>query len=208
MRNERSVPVLISLLLAVLGPGLAGCERGSRMYLDGLEVSGVLYEPISTREGVHPDRSVLKDRANPFVLASVFPEDRWFIQNHGGDVLAFYAWATWLARAPSGESQYYAALSLQSIYEKGEAEEAHLAQVQQTAIAAFQALLDEFPDSVSYSVVPGTGEVVPFRLAPLSYQGIVALGGKPEHGWTQVLVPDQNGDGEPESTVIQIKMDP
>jgi len=197
-----------SLLVGLLGLGWQGCgESGSRQFLDGLETTGTVFSPISAKEGVHPDRSVLDDAGNPFVLASIGQEDRWYIQSNGGDILAFYSWATLLARGPSGENQYFSAMKLKDIYEKGAVKLELLSQVQETGIAAFQAVLDEFPNSVSYYVDPGTKEVIPFRLAPLAYDGIVALGGKPKHGWIKVQGPDENGDGQPESTVIQAGMD-
>jgi hypothetical protein len=56
------------------------------------------------------------------------------------------------------------------------------------AIAGFQAVLDEFPDSVTFD---STGTQT-FRLATPALMGILDLNGDVNGDW--VLVVDQNGD--------------
>ncbi|MEZ4472835.1 MAG: hypothetical protein R3F60_19020 [bacterium] len=54
------------------------------------------------------------------------------------------------------------------------------------AIAAFQAVLDDFPESVTFDA---TGTLA-FGLATPAYEGIVELGGVPQGGWTLVATAD------------------
>jgi hypothetical protein len=55
------------------------------------------------------------------------------------------------------------------------------------AIRAYQAVLDNFPESVTYDP---TGKI-PYSLATMSLQGILGLGGTPQGGW--VLVKGEDG---------------
>ena len=78
-------------------------------------------EPLrlhTANEGVHPDRSVLDDPANPFALGKLTDATIWQLQSNGGAVAAFYAWATANAHGANGERQYYAALDVMTIYER------------------------------------------------------------------------------------------
>ena len=58
--------------------------------------------------------------------------------------------------------------------------------VKTMAIRAYQSVLDNFPDSVSFDAT-GT---VSFRLATPAYKAIVARGGKVEGDWVLVTTPD------------------
>ena len=142
----------------------------------------VLY---SADEGVHPDRSVLDDPGNPFADGALSDAAIWEIQRSGGAVAAFYAWATQNARGATGERQYYAALDLKVIFERELTEEPPA--VRARAIRAFQAVLDHFPDAVTYDA---TGTIA-YELATPSVQAILDLGGEVQGGW--VLVTREDG---------------
>ncbi len=137
--------------------------------------------------GVHPDRSVLEDPDNLFAQGALSQDAVWELQRSGGNVAAFYAWATLLARGASGERQYYVALDLKAIYERAQAEAGDLPQVRTNAIRGFQTVLDVFPDAVTYDA---TGTIA-YELATPSVEAILDLGGDPE-GWVLVTTPEGN----------------
>jgi hypothetical protein len=137
-------------------------------------------------EGVHPDRSVLDDPANPFAEGALSQDMVWELQRSGGNVAAFYAWATLHARGASGERQYYVALDLEAIHSLRQAEDDDLPEVRDRAIRAYQAVLDYFPDAVTYDA---TGTIA-YELATPSLQGILRLGGTPTGGWVLVMLAD------------------
>ena len=93
-----------------------------------------------------------------------------------------------LAREPTGEHQFFTATKLRDIYNAREVEGILREEVRQHAIDAFQAVLDEFPDSV---IVDATG-TQNFRLATPSMIGILDLNGDVLGDW--VLLPDENGN--------------
>ena len=137
-------------------------------------------------EGVHPDRSVLDDPDNPFATGELSDETVWRVQSSGGNVAAFYAWATANARGASGERQYYTALDLKAIYTQEQAVDDDLDLTRDLAIRGFQAVLDYFPDAVTYDA-SGT---VAYELATPSVQAILDLGGEVMGGWVLVTRAD------------------
>ena len=156
---------------------------------DGVPWSGeslpaelVLHGP---KEGVHPDRTVLEDPANPFAFGELTDATIWQLQSNGGAVGAFYAWATANARGPTGERQYYAALDLKTIYERGLAPKDDLPAIREVALGGFQAVLAYFPKAVTYDK---TGTIA-YELATPSVQAILDLGGTAD-GWVLVMTPD------------------
>ena len=91
-------------------------------------------------------------------------------------------WDAILALNPYGEAQYYAAHDLQQIFRTGQADETLLPEAKDHAIRGYQAVLDFFPDTVTYDA---SGKI-PMSLATMSLQGILALGGTPQNGWALV----------------------
>jgi hypothetical protein len=176
---RKTLPLLFALLTAcsVDGQAWTGTPLGGD---DKLVLA-------SADEGVYPDTSVLADPANPFADGAVGEATIWQIQESGGPVAAFYAWATLLARGPGGERQFYVAINLKTIYESAMAVERDMPVVRTLAIRGFQAVLDHFPDAVTYDV---TGTIA-WDLATPSVEHILALGGEVEGGW--VLVETEGG---------------
>jgi hypothetical protein len=177
---KRFVPVVL-LLLASLA---AACAT------DGAPWSGEVLpaEPLvlqSPNEGVHPDRSVLDDPANPFADGELTDATIWQLQANGGAVAAFYAWATQNARGATGERQYYTSLDLKTVFDRGLAAEQDLPLVKDVAIRGFQAVLAYFPDAVTYDA-SGT---IAYELATPSVMAILELGGTAD-GWVLVMTPD------------------
>lgn len=147
--------------------------------------------------GVHPSTSVLDDPNNPFRFDGVGVETKWTLLTYATNGASFYAWATLLATQPNGEHQYYTALTLQRIHDQDEVTAVEKPFVRDMALAGYAALLEHFPESVSFDPSGNFG----FRLAPLAYQGILDLGGTPPPGWVVVTV---EGGG---TTVIPVPDD-
>lgn len=179
MIRNIAAAVAVAVLFTVAGCATDGTPwSGEALPAEPL----VLYSPD---EGVHPDRSVLDDPANPFADGELTDQTIWQLQANGGAVAAFYAWATASARGATGERQYYAALDLKTIYERGLAPEADLPLVRDVAIRGFQAMLAYFPDAVTYDA-SGT---IAYELATPSVLAILELGGTVD-GWVLVTTPD------------------
>jgi hypothetical protein len=165
----------------VLALAAAGCAAdGDPWEGETLPTELTLFSP---NQGVHPDRSVLDDPANPFVAGALADETVWQLQSNGGNVAAFYAWATANARGASGERQYYTALDLKAIYQLDQAAEDDREAVRDLAIRGFQAVLDYFPEAVTYDA---TGTIA-YELATPSVQAILDLGGEVTGGWVLVM---------------------
>ncbi len=159
-------------LLLAAAVGISGCyDRAGYVYGENLD--GLTLQLHSENVGVYPDQTVLEDPNNPFRLNSPGAETKWQIQSGGDHVAAFYAWATLLARGPYGEAQFYTATNLVTIYQNGEASQEDLPRVRLQAIRAFQAMLDNFPDAVTYDA---TGTIA-YELVTPAYKGITDLGG-------------------------------
>ncbi len=175
----------ISFVLVLALVVAAGCTAdGDPWDGESLPTELTLYSPDV---GVHPDRSILDDPDNPFAVGALADTTVWELQSNGGNVAAFYAWATANARGASGERQYYAALDLKAIYQLDQAIEDDLPTVRDLAIRGFQAVLDHFPEAVTYDA---TGTIT-YELATPSYNAILDLGGEVTGGWILIT----NADG-------------
>jgi hypothetical protein len=167
---------------------LAACTK-TPSFLYGESVANVHFHVYSTNEGVYPDHSVLLDPNNPFAADPPGDQAKWDLQANAGPAVSFYSWATLNANAAlgNGEDQYYTAINLQQLYQTGQVDSADSAKTLTLALQAYQAVLDYFPTSVTYFVANGP----PTDLATLSYEAIVALGGKVQGNW--LLVTGANG---------------
>lgn len=169
-------------LMALL---VAGCEIPPPEYQYGFNITGMTLELYSDDVGIHPNLDVLVDPNNPFAEYGVGSETKWDILAQGGNVAAFYAWATVLANEPTGENQFYTAIKLRDIYTVGEAPQEDLPRVKAMAIRGFQGVLDYFPESVTYDAT-GT---ISARLATFAYNEIIGLGGRVQGDWVLVQTP-------------------
>ena len=165
----------------------AGCGEGGDFEF-GENISGVTFAFYHADEGIHPSKVVLDNPRNPFRFDAIGSDTKWDILGNGGNAGAFYAWATLLAREPTGEHQFYTATKLRDIYNAREVVGTERERVRQMAIDGFQAVLDFFPDSVTFD--PTATQA--FRLATPSVMGILDLNGDVLGDW--ILVPDQNGE--------------
>ena len=173
-------------LASVVALGVVACELPAPQYRYGVALGDVRLQLIDENEGVYPNTSVLLDPNNPFAADGVDDPTRWIIQDAGFWPASFYSWATALAERPSGENQLYTALAAQQLYERRAADNGLLFPIRAIALSGFQAVLDQFPDDVTYDA---TGTIA-YPVAPTAYAGIEALGGTPV-GW--VLVEGDDG---------------
>jgi PAS domain-containing protein len=165
----------------------SACGGDDSEFLFGENISGLTFKFFNENEGIHPSKVVLDNPRNPFRYRVISLESKFKILDSGGNAGAFYAWATLLAREPTGEHQYYTATKLRDIYDAREVEGADRERVRQMAIRGFQTVLDDFPDSVTVDVTTTQS----FRLATPALMGILDLNGDVEGDW--VLVLDDNG---------------
>ncbi len=185
MTLQRTLRIALGSV-ALLGlTALSGCADGPP-YVYGERVTGMTFAPFDDTVGVHPSDRVLSDPNNPFVDQAPFGEVRWDIEASGDPVAAFYSWSTLLAYQAVGEHQFYAALNMHRIFDARRAAADDLDAVRQLAIAGYQAVLDEFPESVTFDA---SGDIA-YGLATPSYRGIVELGGAPRGGWQLVATPE------------------
>lgn len=157
------------------------CQLPAPQYDYGIALNEVELALIDELEGVHPNRSVLVNPNNPFAEDGITEEARWIIQDAGYWPASFYSWGTALANQPTGENQLYTAQAAQQIYERRAAETALLYFVRNIAIAGYQAVLDHFPDDVTYDA---TGTIA-YPVAPTAFAAIESLGATPI-GWVMV----------------------
>jgi hypothetical protein len=155
---------------------LLGCANEPATWYYGEDLSKVTIVPIHWDEGVYPNTSVIEDPNNPFA-DGIDAEAKWDILARD-PVPGFYAFATALAYQPTGEHQFYAANCLQNSYDAGRLAPDDLYWAWSAAVRGYQAVIDEFPDSVTYDA---TGTIA-YPLAPLAHDAILALGGTPEEG--------------------------
>ncbi len=184
MRPTSAIVPTAALAAALLA---AGCsEPGPFRY--GSPLGEAPLRLFDESAGIHPSKAVLDDPGNPFARASSGPETKWAIESAGHAVAAYYSWATWLANEPTGEHQYYVAVNLGRIWTRGLARQEDLPAVREMALAAYQSVLDHFPDAASWDAT-GTFS---FELVTAAYRGILDLGGTPAGGW--LLVQDPHGN--------------
>jgi hypothetical protein len=164
-------------------PLLLACTDAVATWEVGADLSALDVLLIAPDEGVHPSPSVLADPTNPFDARVL--DVKW-------EILAsdcapgFYAFATALAVQPTGEHQYYTAWCMQQLVDAARLRPEDDAAGWRIAVDGYQQVLDAFSGSVTYDAAGTTA----WPLAPLAYEGILALGSDPV-GWT--AVEDENG---------------
>jgi len=182
---------MYNLLIKHLSLGLlllvAACGD-PREYRVAIDTEEVQFEFFSSTEGIYPSRVTLSNPNNPFVNYAIGSETKFAFEEGTSKAAAFYAWATLLATEATGENQFFVGLNLSALLEAGEVPDDQRESVRELAIAAFQSVLDNFPDSLLFDATATRS----FRLATPSFLGIIELNGKPEGDW--VLVQDEDGN--------------
>ncbi len=182
---------LTIFLVCVLQMALCSCDMDEAEYIVPIDLSTLTFELHSVKMGIYPDESVMTDPNNMFVEDPIFialgddPGFRWrsliYADDNGleepqAHILAFYCWATVLVKEKTGEAQFYAATRLKAIYENELVDEATLPTVKQMALNGFYAVLEHFPDSVTYDETGTTA----FKLSEWAKHHIEQLGGNPD----------------------------
>jgi hypothetical protein len=187
--------------LACAALALTACGEPAQ-YRFGFNASGMRFSPFHPNEGVYPSQAVLADPANPFRTYPLSVDTKWNLQSGGASVAAFYAFATALTGEPTGENQFYAARNLATVAQANAlTDPSQRQQVLQMAINGYQAMLDFFPDAVSFDATGTTS----FRLATPAYTAIRALGGKVRGDW--LLVTTATGEEAVRSSSVPLVVD-
>jgi len=173
----------VPCFLAILG---AGCSNEATFYYED-SLSDLPLALSDPDEGIYPSKAALSDPGNPFAEANVGAETKWQIQSGAGPIPAFYVWATILARQPGGEAQFYVGKNLAAAFLSGDTRVEDPEAIKAQAIRAYQMVLDQFPDSVTYDA---SGKIA-YDLVTPAYVGIIALGGTVQGGW--ILVTKEDG---------------
>jgi hypothetical protein len=190
MCNSRFEPRALGLFAALLLAGLAGgCTEEPGDYRFGFNVTGIEFTFFDEDEGIFPSDVTLTNPNNPFRFTGVAPDTKFELLAQGGNAGGFYAMATVLASIPTGEHQFFTAVKLHDMAVSGElADDPEVeCRVTRMAARAYQTVLDEFPDAVSF-----LQDATPFYLAPLAYGGIQDLGLPVQGDW--VLATDDDGN--------------
>lgn len=167
------------------------CGGDNEEFRFGFNATGIEFVFFSENEGIHPSRDTLQNPNNPFREFAIGEDTKFDILDGAGNAGAFYGLAVALAGQPTGENQFFVASKLRDLALSGEVAEEDQKTVREMAIAAFQRVLDCFPDSQLYDVT-GT---FPRKLATPAYLQILDLGGAVEGDWTLT----HNSDGEPQA---------
>jgi hypothetical protein len=170
-------------LLLVAMTAFACGESGEFMYGESLD--DLTLNLSDETAGIHPSQVVLGDPNNPFRRTRSGIETKWQIETARKPIASFYSWATWLATEPTGEHQYYVGLSLRAIYQRELVPDEQRETVRMMAVAAFMAVLEHFPDAVTYDI---TGTVA-YPITLDAYGALVDLGGDPSP-WVVVEASD------------------
>ena len=180
------------LILALAALTLvSGCPE-EPSYVYPIELADIEYVFFDETEGIYPSTTVADSPYNPFATSGMDDVTKWEVEASGAAAAAFYSWAMVNLRGPHGEAQFYTALNLQRIFERELTAPEDLFRLRGMAIDAYQAVLDNWPDDVTYAA---EGFVLPLNL--LAFDGIVSLGGYPA-GWVRIT--DDNGN----AAVIQV----
>jgi hypothetical protein len=169
---------LFALVLGICALGVAGCSSGERDENDGqlynaiVLPTDVVLNLACEDVGVHPETCVLSDPENPFATVpitefNVNDPDAEFNRGPSGAKARFYLWATALAKFPSGENQYYTALSLHQLFDKNSNAISEDDLVREQAKKAYRSVLDNFFGSVTvwtcFTCIPESNYPVPLN---------------------------------------------
>lgn len=96
--------------------------------------------------GLAGEKCILDDPENPFANSNVNDETKFDLaEDLPSPKASFFMWGTALALSPSGENQYYTALSLHELFTQGGSELAR-----QQALRAYRSALDHYFNSVTF----------------------------------------------------------
>ena len=127
---------------------LMGCEAPQPYYYRGMNLLDVEFVFADVEHGTYPNTGILNHPTNPIDQALF--DGKWDVEAFGYAPASYYVWATQLAVEATGDNQFYTAQALTSIYMLEMMDEYERYHVWQMAVNAHNALLEHFPDAVSY----------------------------------------------------------
>lgn len=154
----------LSLLTILVALGLVGCSE-----IDGGDIENTIDLPVDSELVLHCEEvglfendCILEDPANPYTLVNVSEETKFDLNDGAPSAKSrYYLWATMQARNPSGENQYYVAVSLHEVYS-----ESADPLIREHTKKAYRSVLDNYFTSATFFLVPLTVRDVTFP-APL-----------------------------------------
>lgn len=162
-----------------------------------VSLSAVTFKADVLSYGSYPNSGVLDVQENPFRhwtdASAKWNVNQWVNEDASARAMVgFYLWASVLALDPSGENQYYLGLALEGLLTVQNLNAAELEVVRAELYSAYQQVLLQFPNSLTYSELG-----MPIHLATLAYQKLADLGGEIPEGW--ILIETENGPRAVES---------
>jgi hypothetical protein len=162
--KEQHLDILIAILIAGSMIFLtAGCSEDN-----GGTIQNTLELPTDSmldfyceNEGVYLEKCALKDPGNPYASVAVTEDNKFQLNDDAPSAKSrFYLWATAMARLPSGENQYYTALSLQEVFA-----ESGSPTTRDQAVKAYRSVLDNYFFAPTFFIVTVNGEEVAFAVS-------------------------------------------
>lgn len=146
------------LMVSVLTLFLTACGGGNGVAVNGVILPvDYLLNLFCADMGIADSKCVLDDPENPYARSLVNDSNKFELYEQSPSAKAsFYLWATALARNPTGENQYYTALSLHDLFTQGGSEVAR-----DQAKLAYRSMLDNYYDSVTFFVGSPTLDLLP-----------------------------------------------
>lgn len=181
------------LLIAFLLPG-CGVDNPEPRF--GINLAALQFQYFRPDAGVAPSESILLDPNNPFADTGIADDVEAFAVSEVGSATAtYYAFGTILATGgpiDPGVAQYFTGVGLQGIYDTSEfTDTTDPDDVRRLAIAAYQAMLDQFPSTLLDITGDGTSFT---RLATPAYLAIEELGGVVRGNWELIRYLDEDGN--------------
>lgn len=128
---------------------LFGCGDPSTPLL-GTPIDTRPFSPVDETSGIYPSQTVLEDPANLYRTHPPSEDAKWDVQALGDPKLAFYAFASALTRTPTGENQYYVGINLKRLSDLDLVAPGKEAMVRQMAMNAFETVIEQFPNDLTY----------------------------------------------------------
>lgn len=135
------------IIIALLVLAVLGCDVKNGDKVSGLDLpTDYELNLFGENEGLYPDTNVLDNPQNPYRQVSITMDNFWNLYDESPSAKArFYLCATMLARIPTGEYQYFTAVSLHELYTEGGSLNAR-----EQAKKAYRSVLDHFYGSVTW----------------------------------------------------------
>ena len=148
--NERHRHGYMTLMLITFVLLASGCDVDDGIVLSAIPLpTDSAVDLFCEDAGINTEACILDDPDNPYANATVNEDTKFVLNDDAPSAKSrFYLWATALARSPTGENQYYTALSLHELFA-----ESSSPTTQAQAKTAYRSVLDNFFLSATFFVV-------------------------------------------------------